>query len=96
MIIWLVRFRTFRFERRYVLIQDVWYGGQLGGRRFAQGGIAHLEQEATIVYDTGACTCVEEREREREREESSQTHLTTSQSSIDPLNGPSYPSIKRI
>ena len=70
MIIWLVRFGTFRFERRYVLIQDVWYGGQLGGRGFAQGRIAHLEQEATIVYDTGACMCVEEREggRERERE----------------------------
>lgn len=62
MIIWLGWLWAFRLERRSsgnVLVQDVWNGGQLRGRGFTQGRVAHLEQETTIVYDAGACLSVE-------------------------------------
>ena len=74
MIIWLGWLRAFRLERRRpsnILVQDVRNGGQLRRRGFAQRRVSHLEQEATIVYDTCAyvCVCVwRERGREEGRE----------------------------
>lgn len=73
MIIWLGGFGAFRLDWRRpsnVLVQDVWNGGQFSRWGLAQGRVAHLQQEATIVYDTGACmyvrVCVWSGRRERE------------------------------
>ena len=41
-----------------VLADDVWDGGQFGGRGLAVGGVAQLEEELPVIDYTSACKCV--------------------------------------